>query len=116
MAGMTPELDMTEEQYAEVKRLLSLHLPGTEVWAYGSRAAFKARPQSDLDLVVFSSKAQRAKVYALKEAFEESVLPFRVDIFVWDDIPEYFRGNILSSRVVIQAKPDRPAFHASSSC
>ena len=42
--NMAPELDMTEEQYAEAKRLLPLHLPDTAVWVYGSRAVFKARP------------------------------------------------------------------------
>ena len=100
---MKPLLDMSEEQFAEVMRLLSLHLSNIEVWAYGSRATFKAKPHSDLDLVAFSSKEQREDIYALREAFDESILPFRVDLFVWDDIPEHFKGNILSERVVLQS-------------
>ncbi len=94
---------MTVEQLSEVRRLISLHLPDTEVWAYGSRAACKARPWSDLDLTVFSCKEQREAVYALREAFEESSLPFRVDLFVWDEIPDHFKPNILKHKVVIQA-------------
>ena len=100
---MKPLLDMSEEQFAEVMRLLSLHLTEVEVWAYGSRATFKAKPHSDLDLVAFTAKEQRENIYALREAFEESILPFRVDLFVWDDIPEHFKGNILSERVVLQS-------------
>ena len=100
---MKPVLDMTEEQFAEVTRLLTRHLPTVEVWAYGSRATFKAKPHSDLDLVAFSTKEQREDIYALREAFEESPLPFRVDLFVWDDIPEHFKENILTERVVLQA-------------
>ena len=98
---MKPLLDMTEEQFAEVMRLLAFHLPSVEVWAYGSRATFKAKPHSDLDLVAFSTKEQRENIYDLREAFEESILPFRVDLFVWDDIPDHFKGNILSERVVL---------------
>ena len=99
---MKPLLDMTEEQFAEVMRLLAFHLPDVEVWAYGSRATFKAKPHSDLDLVAFTTKDQRENIYALREAFDESILPFRVDLFVWDDIPEHFKGNILSERVILQ--------------
>lgn len=99
---MKPLLDMTEEQFVEVMRLLSLHLSNVEVWAYGSRATFKAKPYSDLDLIAFTTKEQRENIYALREAFEESILPFRVDLFVWDDIPKHFKGNILSERVILQ--------------
>lgn len=95
-------LDMSDEHFREVMKLLALHLPGIEVWAYGSRAQFKARPQSDLDLVVFAAKDQRDSVYSLREAFEESSLPFRVDVFVRDDIPENFRKNITEKYIVLQ--------------
>ncbi|GHU15357.1 hypothetical protein FACS1894163_01780 [Spirochaetia bacterium] len=37
----------------------------------------------------------------LKEAFEESNLPFRVDLLEWDGIPERFRENIKAEYVVI---------------
>ena len=33
-------------------------------------------------------------MYDLKEAFEESNLPFRVDVFVWDSTPECFKRRI----------------------
>ena len=74
--------------------LLERHLPNTGAWVYGSRAKWTSRPQSDLDLVVFATPEQNGRVSDLREAFEESNLPFRVDLFVWDAVPEQFRKHI----------------------
>jgi len=71
--------------------LLNRYLPGTPVWVYGSRISGKSRPQSDLDMVVFTRPEQSLPVSELREALDESDLPFRVDLFVWDEIPEKFR-------------------------
>ncbi len=94
-------LQLSEKQRAMVRALLARHLPGTEVWAYGSRANGTAKPWSDLDLVVFASPAQQNAVAELREAFAESDLPFRVDLFVWDEIPETFRENIRKTHRVL---------------
>ena len=98
--GVERAIDMTATQRRTVLTLLGRHLPDTEAWAYGSRVKWTARPQSDLDLVVFATPEQRRRVGALREAFEESDLPFRVDLFVWDDVPEAFRQEIESEHVV----------------
>lgn len=71
---------------------------------YGSRAKWTARPQSDLDMVVFATPEQSSQVFGLREAFEESNLPFRVDLFVWDDVPERFRERIEAEHVVLEIK------------
>ena len=94
-------LQLSEEQRTMVQALLARHLPGAEVWAYGSRANGAAKPWSDLDLVAFASPAQQNAVAKLREAFEESDLPFRVDLFVWDEIPETFRENIRKAHRVL---------------
>ena len=95
-------IDLTLSQRREVTTLLSRCLPNTEVWAYGSRVNFTAEPSSDLDMVAFASKEQNQAVANLREAFEESCLPFRVDFFVWDDLPKEFHKNIEKARVVVQ--------------
>ena len=59
------------------------------------------RPQSDLDLVVFATPEQNGRVSYLREALEESSLPFRVDLFVWDTVPEQFRKHIKRDHVVM---------------
>ena len=94
-------LDITPDQRKILLDLLNNYLPGVTVWAYGSRIKGTARPQSDLDLAVFASTEQKRAVAALKEALEESQLPFRVDLFVWDEIPAQFRDNIQQAHVVL---------------
>ena len=91
---MTPELAITQEQQNLLLQLLQQFLPNVGVWAFGSRVKGTARPTSDLDLVVFANPSQRPQVFALHEALEESNLPFRIDLLIWDEIPANFKTNI----------------------
>ena len=104
---MTPAIDITAEQQETILSLLERYLPGTTAWAYGSRVKRKSRPMSDLDLVVFATPEQGRRVGDLREAFEESDLPFPVDLFVWDEVPENFRERIEAEHVVLVEKQER---------
>ena len=94
-------IDITTAQRKLILDLLGKHLPNTSAWAYGSRVTWKARPQSDLDMVVFATPEKAHAVANLKEAFEESDLPFRVDLFAWYEVPEQFQKNIMAEHVVL---------------
>ena len=97
--GVDQAIDITAEERKTVLSLLEQHLPGTAAWVYGSRAKWTSRPQSDLDLVVFPTPEQRQRVGDLREALEESNLPFRVDLFVWDEVPVSFRKRIEAEHI-----------------
>ena len=100
--GIAPTaIDVTADERRTVLALLDRHLPNTTAWAYGSRVKWTSRPESDLDLVVFARPEQSVLVAELREAFDESDLPFSVDLFVWDDVPESFRGKIERDHVVL---------------
>ena len=99
--GITASIDISAEQRQILLDLLSKYLANTKVWAFGSRVKWTTRSNSDLDLVVFSSPEQDSQVSALKEALEESNLPFRVDLLVWDKLPESFQRNIEEGYVVL---------------
>lgn len=78
-------------------------IPGAAVWAFGSRVKGIARPDPDLDLVVFTSPAERLLVSELKDAIAESSgIPFLVDLHVWDEIPGHFREIIRQGYVMLQ--------------
>ena len=102
--GVDPPIDVSTEQYQTILTLLRQYLPKTSAWVYGSRAKWTSKPHSDLDLVVFAEPGQHHQVGELREAFEESNLPFRVDLFVWDDVPESFRDEIMANHVKLLAR------------
>ena len=92
--GMKRSMDVEPKHLKVLLGLLQNHLPGVAVWAFGSRVKWTSRPDSDLDLVVFAKPEQSHQVHALKDALEESSLPFRVDVLVWDAVSEAFHDNI----------------------
>ena len=113
--AMTPAIDITAEQRRTVLALLNRHLPDTTTWAYGSRVKWTSRPESDLDLVVFARPEQSARVAELREAFEESDLPFRVDLFVWDEVPENSKRRIKAERAELTSAGGRTRIAANRS-
>lgn len=90
------------EQLRLVLDLTKRHLPGVEVWAYGSRVRGNPRRYSDLDLVAFTGPDQEPLADNLRQAFEESDLPIRVDLFLWEELPESFRNRIRKEYAVLQ--------------
>ena len=106
--GGEPGLVLTAAERHTLLEILRRHLPDTAVWVYGSRADGTARASSDLDLVVFAAPDEMRQVGDLRDAFDESNLPFRVDLFVWDAIPDDFRRNIRRRHVVLAEGNDLP--------
>ena len=85
-----------------VREILRRHVPGREVWAFGSRVKGKARTFSDLDLAVLGDQPLALSVRAdLAEDFSESDLPFKVDIVDWATTSERFREIIRAEYVVV---------------
>lgn len=105
---MSQQIDISSEHRQQLQELLDQYLPGVQVWAYGSRVTLTANPGSDLDLVAFSSPGQASRVSDLREALDESSLPFAVDLHVWDDVPERFRRIILEQFVVLKVEGQPP--------
>ncbi len=96
-----PAIDITPAARRVVLDLIAKHLPNTEVWPYGSRVRGTSTPKSDLDLVALAEPDSVAAVAELREAFEESFLPFRVDLWVWKEIPASFRQQVAMRHAVL---------------
>ncbi len=96
-------IDMTEVQLDEVREILSNHVPECEVRAFGSRVTGRAKPWSDLDLALIGNEALGfRRLGLLKEAFQESTLPFRVDVLDWHETSPSFQAIINQQYAVIQ--------------
>ncbi len=102
--GVNASIDVQTKDLKILRNLLNKYLPNTQVWAFGSRVKWTSRTDSDLDLVVFSTAEQNRQVHDLIEAMQESSLPFRVDVMVWDKIPDSFRDNIKQQYFVLVGK------------
>lgn len=96
-------IDLPETQFQIVKEILARHVPHHTVWAFGSRVGGRVKPHSDLDLAIVSDHPLELNILGnLREAFEESDLPIRVDIVDWATITNEFRGVIRQKYEVIQ--------------
>lgn len=52
----TPNIDISPDQWDIVRNILQEHVPGLEVWAFGSRAKWTAKQYSDLDLAIITKE------------------------------------------------------------
>ncbi len=96
-------IDVKEKDLNTVKEILKEYVPGFEVRVFGSRVEGRAKLYSDLDLaIVGKDRIAKSVLIQLKDAFQESDLPFRVDVVDWNRISPEFRDIIARNYIVIQ--------------
>ena len=100
------ESPLAPAELALTLAILRAHLPaGSRVWAFGSRAAGRAKPYSDLDLAIDAGRRLTLDEFAaLREAFSESDLPWMVDLTDWRAVDAGFAALIGAQRVEILAR------------
>lgn len=99
-----PTLDLSPAHLRQVLDVLERTVPHAEVWAYGSRVNHTAHEGSDLDLVVRNPgglEVPQKGLHHLRDALEESNLPFVVEVRDWARIPEEFRHDIERQPMVV---------------
>ncbi len=103
---MTPPIQISEQDWLQVKRILAAQVPDLEVWAFGSRASGHAKPYSDLDLALITLQPlSLAQLADITHAFESSDMTIRVDVMDWANSSEAFRQIVSSSKIVVQPAP-----------
>jgi len=70
-------------------------------YAFGSRVKGNAKRFSDLDLC-YKEEITWIELANLNEEFEESDLPFKVDLISWNRIDDNFRKLIEKDLVLVQ--------------
>jgi uncharacterized protein len=105
-------IDVTPAQLQIIKAILQRIAPDCEARAFGSRFKRTAKHYSDLDLaIVGSGKLPFKKISALRIAFEESDLPYRVDVLDWHSISPEFQKVIEQGYEVIQKANAEAGIH-----
>lgn len=96
-AAPSPTLLLAAVDREELLGLLRTHVPGAQVWAYGSRVTGQAHEGSDLDLVLRHPADLRRPTPGLadlREALQDSRLPMLVDVHDWAELPPAFHDEI----------------------
>ena len=108
---MTSPVDIRPDHLAIVQGILREHLPvGVKVWVFGSRANWTTKDSSDLDLALEGESKLGHKVLgALKDAFEDSALPYTVDVVDLNRIGDSFRQIVKSQRAPLPIDGDGTA-------
>ena len=110
MNSLTSPVDIRPDHLEIVQDILREHLPaGVKVWVFGSRANWTTKDSSDLDLALEGeSKLSHKMLGALKDAFEDSTLPYTVDVVDLNAVGHAFEQIVKEQRVPF------PALSASS--
>ena len=90
---MNNPVDISPNHLDIILDILHKHLPAdVGVWVFGSRADWTTKDSSDLDLALGGDSAlDRGTIAALEAAFEESSLPYRVDIIDLNQVSDKFK-------------------------
>lgn len=100
-----PPIVVEPHEWEELSGLLQRYAPGRRVWAFGSRATGqRVRRFSDLDIAVEGEELPFDEMAMLREALEESRLPFKVDIVELDKVAPEFRSRIQPELVLVQGR------------
>lgn len=88
-------LDVSPDSLKTIREILKKFVPKARVLVFGSRVEGGARPYSDLDIAIQAPQPiDKITWIRLKEAFEESEVPFRVDCVDWDRLSDEFKAVI----------------------
>lgn len=104
---MNGPVDMSPEHLKVVEEILHKNLPsGVAVWVFGSRVSWTTSDSSDLDLAL-EGDIDNDTILALEMAFEESSLPYTVDIIDLDQVSDNFRRIVDAQKVIFPIIKDR---------
>lgn len=101
---MTSPIDIRSNDLKIVQQILADTLPtNAKVWVFGSRATWKTKRSSDLDLVIDAGRAlTRNENSALADAFDESDLPYKVDVVDMHNVSDTFKAIIERQMVTLE--------------
>ena len=98
---MTSPVDIRPDHLKVVEDILCVHLPSeTKIWVFGNRAAWVAKGTSDLDLAIEGKTPFDLKVTSvLQNAFENSELPYTVDVMDINRVSNSFKQIIEAQKI-----------------
>ena len=114
MNSSTSPVDIRPDHLEIVQNILREHLPaGFQVWVFGSRANWATKDSSDLDLAVEGTDSLGYKtMIGLEVAFEESDLPYTVDVVDLNAVSDTFRHIVEQQRAPLPTADGAPTVNS----
>ena len=86
-----------------IEQMLQDFILEARVWCFGSRVHGRELKRfSVFDLVVRDEEDMQAQLGKLRDAFEASNLPIKLDLSEWNQLPDWLKQDILEEYVVLQ--------------
>ncbi len=105
---MMSTVDIRPDHAKIVHDILEKFVPDNAVWVFGSRAKWLAKEYSDLDLCIMGDTPLTfITLGLLEEAFEDSDLPYKVDVADWATTSPEFRKIIARDKVVLKTEKNK---------
>ena len=93
---------ISSEEFEIIIKILNAHIKKGKVYAFGSRYKNNNRKFSDFDIAIDTGeKLSFEFLNILKDAFEESDLPYRVDIIDYNNISDKFKKIVDGGKEII---------------
>ena len=107
---MKIKFDVTTQELTIIESILQNSLPvNSQVWVFGSRAKHQAKYNSDLDLAIEAPEPLNSQTrMQLETQFDESYLPYSVDIVDMQTVEPYFKEIIDQQKVLFPFKGNVP--------
>ena len=94
-------IDLMPEHAALIRSILQHYIPHRTVWAFGSRVNGKVKPFSDIDLAIMGQDSVSPEIRLhLQEAFNNALLPMKVDLVEFHTLPMSLQQNIQQHHAV----------------
>lgn len=95
-------IDVSTQELDFIIKTLKKYFPEAKFWVFGSRINGKTKPYSDLDVAIVSdNKLELDAFNQLTLSFEESELPFRIDLVDYSKTSDSFKKIILQNYEVL---------------
>lgn len=92
-------IDLDIKYIKFIKNIISKYLDEYSLYLFGSRAKGVAKKYSDIDLAILANNFSSEIKNKLEFEFENSTLPYEVDLIDLNNVNDEFKKLILSSMV-----------------
>ncbi len=94
-------IDLEEKYIDFIREIITKYLSSCKIYIFGSRVKNKAKKYSDIDIALDCKNLNDEILLKIKNEFENSTLPYEVDVVDLNTISETFKSHIIKDMIEI---------------